>query len=273
MCDHVLFTDRALLFVGLLLIILLTGADDLHMADVTNLLFVTLQLGHTHLMADMIGMLLAISVRYQQGRMQHAHTSGQKEVYQNVLERNGDFYDREFPILQCTEVLSDENVSVGDCTGTTLKRFVSFYFTIVPEFIPYSLRKGFEVCGILEALFVARNYNAQGKIYGFMHYSNVRNVEKLTKALNVVTIGVFRVFDKVARLDRFEKKVEGQGKAVVGRGIEGEKKCEGGILKKVGEYKKKGWCLLRAGKVWREEWAGWLRGGASYCGRRCGVFR
>jgi len=99
-----------------------------------------------------------------------------------VLERSDDFYDREFPKLSSKQHFDDND------TGVVVKRFVSFYFTNVPEFIPYVyLRQGFEVCGILEDLYVAKNYNAQGKVYGFVRFGKVKNVAKLTKALNEVS--------------------------------------------------------------------------------------
>lgn len=41
---------------------------------------------------------------------------------------------------------------------------------------------------MLEDLYLTKNYNAQGKVYGFVCYSNVKNVEKLTKALNDVSL-------------------------------------------------------------------------------------
>lgn len=49
------------------------------------------------------------------------------------------------------------------------------------------------MCGILDNLFLSRKRNKQGHIYGFARYANVRDVEKLLKALNDVTFGQFRV--------------------------------------------------------------------------------
>lgn len=48
------------------------------------------------------------------------------------------------------------------------------------------------MCGILEDLFVANSYNAQGNVYGFVRCSNVKNVDKLTNALNNVSFGIYQ---------------------------------------------------------------------------------
>jgi hypothetical protein len=66
----------------------------------------------------------------------------------------------------------------------------------------FYLRKGFEVCGILEDVYVARKRNKRGQPYGFVRFSNVRDITKLTKALNAVSFGDFRVRARVARFDR-----------------------------------------------------------------------
>jgi hypothetical protein len=77
----------------------------------------------------------------------------------------------------------------GD-VGPTLKRYVSFYFTNFPAQLSiFYLRKGFEVCGMLEDIYVARKRNRYGEPYGFVKFSNVRNVTKMTKALNAVCFG------------------------------------------------------------------------------------
>ena len=50
-----------------------------------------------------------------------------------------------------------------DDTGTGKQPFVSFYFTNVPEDISYiALRQGFEVCGILEDVYLAKKRNVNG---------------------------------------------------------------------------------------------------------------
>lgn len=39
-------------------------------------------------------------------------------------------------------------------------------------------------------------------MFGFVSFGNVKNVEKLTKALNDVSFRIYRVFTKVAKFDR-----------------------------------------------------------------------
>lgn len=87
--------------------------------------------------------------------------------------------------------------------GTAFKRHVTFYFTNFPAYMSnFYLRKGFEVCGILEDVYVARKRNRLGEPYGFVKFSNVRDVDKMTKALNAVWFGQFRVRASVAKFDR-----------------------------------------------------------------------
>jgi hypothetical protein len=84
-----------------------------------------------------------------------------------------------------------------------LKRYVTFYFTNFPVQLSYFyLWKGFEVCGILEDVYVAKKRNMHGKPYGFLKFSNVKDVTKLEKALNAVSFGQFCVSASVARFDR-----------------------------------------------------------------------
>ncbi|GAU51099.1 hypothetical protein TSUD_411800 [Trifolium subterraneum] len=83
------------------------------------------------------------------------------------------------------------------------QRYVSFYFTNFPPQISiFYLRKGFEVCGILEDVFVARKRNRLGESYGFVKFSNVRDIAKTTKALNAVWFGHYRVIASVANFER-----------------------------------------------------------------------
>ncbi|GAU34888.1 hypothetical protein TSUD_144190 [Trifolium subterraneum] len=91
--------------------------------------------------------------------------------------------------------------------GNDLKRYVSFYFTNFPaELSHFYLRKGFEVCGMLEDDYVAKKRNIYGEPYGFVRFSNVRDVNKLLKALNVVYFGHFSVHTRVARFYRNDVK-------------------------------------------------------------------
>ncbi|WJX67849.1 hypothetical protein P8452_52282 [Trifolium repens] len=87
--------------------------------------------------------------------------------------------------------------------GSNLKRYVSFYFTNFPAQLPlFYIRKGFEVCGILEDVYIAKQCNRFGEPYGFVKFSNVRDVSKLTKALNAVYFGHYRIRASLARFDR-----------------------------------------------------------------------
>jgi len=68
--------------------------------------------------------------------------------------------------------------------------------------IHFYLKKGFEVCGILEDVVVPSKPNVNGEVYGFVRFSKVRDVSKLLKAVNAVYFGNFCVRAKVARFDR-----------------------------------------------------------------------
>jgi hypothetical protein len=105
------------------------------------------------------------------------------------------------------------------------QRYVSFYFTNFPvQLSLFYLRKGFEVCGILEDIYVARKRNKQGHPYGFVRFSNVRDITKLTKALNVVCFGDFRVRARVARFDRNNATADKSGVASMKAGVLGAAK-------------------------------------------------
>ena len=109
-----------------------------------------------------------------------------------------------------------------DISGKVLPESVSFYFTNVPLDISYiSLRQGFEVCGIMEDVYLARKRNVNGGAFGFVRYSKVKDVEKLLKALNNVWFGDWRVVAKVASFDKFGRS------QVVGGKREGVKNSDG----------------------------------------------
>ncbi|GAU34276.1 hypothetical protein TSUD_321220 [Trifolium subterraneum] len=94
-----------------------------------------------------------------------------------------------------------------DSLGTELKRYVSFYFTNFPaQLSHFYLRRGFEVSRILEDVYVAKKLNKFGAPYGFVKFSNVRDINKLSKALNVVYFGHYRVHARVAGFNRNEVK-------------------------------------------------------------------
>jgi len=61
---------------------------------------------------------------------------------------------------------------------------VSFYFTNFPEFLSVlRLRQEFVVCGIMTGVFLARQRNSRRQVYGFVRFSSVKNVDKLSCAL------------------------------------------------------------------------------------------
>lgn len=145
---------------------------------------------------------------------------------------------------------------------------VSFYFTNIPLDISYvSLRQGFEVCGILEDVYLARKRNVNGGAFGFVRYGKVKDVEKLLKALNNVWFGDWKVVAKVASFGRNgggrgEGSVRGEGEKINegDKELEGEKRELGG--RKVvdgeaqGEGRSKGLegdVAARGGVVSREE--------------------
>lgn len=83
------------------------------------------------------------------------------------------------------------------------RRFVTFYFTnFPPQLSNFFLRKGFEVCGMLEEVVVPSRRNVLGEVYGFVKFSNVRDVDKLLKVINFVLFGNLRVRARVARFDK-----------------------------------------------------------------------
>ncbi|GAU48877.1 hypothetical protein TSUD_406570, partial [Trifolium subterraneum] len=61
---------------------------------------------------------------------------------------------------------------------------------------------GFEVCGMLEDVYVPNRRNKRGEPYGFAKFSNVRDVLKLTRAVNNVWFGHYRVRARFANFVR-----------------------------------------------------------------------
>jgi len=114
---------------------------------------------------------------------------------------------------------ADETIDVQAANGD--KRFVTFYITNFLERANYwYLRKGFEVCGILDDVYVAPTCNARGQAYGFVRFLNVRVIEKLEQALNNVWFGDLRVWARVVRFKRKETEV---GVKAAGEGASGSK--------------------------------------------------
>ena len=95
------------------------------------------------------------------------------------------------------------------------------------------------MCGIFEDLYVAKNYNVQGKVYGFVCFGKVKNVAKLTKALNEVSFETYQVFAKVARFAKYAEG-GGNGKGNERKEVEGEKIVRDGDPKEGGGVQKEG---------------------------------
>lgn len=88
--------------------------------------------------------------------------------------------------------------------GSISRNKVSFYFTNISGFLPvFRLRQVFKVCGIFTDIFMAWKRNSRGQVYGFVRFSNVKNVEKLSHTLNNVWFGHLRVWAREAIFDRF----------------------------------------------------------------------
>jgi len=62
---------------------------------------------------------------------------------------------------------------------------------------------------MLDDVYVARKCNVNGQVYGFVQFSNVKDVDKLSKALNNVWFGQFHVVEKVAQFDRIVNEIDG----------------------------------------------------------------
>ncbi|KAK2377208.1 zinc finger BED domain-containing protein RICESLEEPER [Trifolium repens] len=137
----------------------------------------------------------------ESNRWQHAH--GLRWCSQEVedecrLQHHG----RPYGSRRMEMARVSEHAANGE-SGPGITRYVSFYFTNFPAQLSiFYLRKGFEVCGMLEDVYVAKKRNRNGEPYGFVKFSNVRDVSKMTKALNAVWFGQFRVRASIAKFDR-----------------------------------------------------------------------
>jgi hypothetical protein len=72
----------------------------------------------------------------------------------------------------------------------------------------FYLLEDFEVCSMMDDVFMENRRNINGDVFGFVRFSNIRYVGKLTKAFDNVHFRTFRVFANVARFDRFENPKE-----------------------------------------------------------------
>jgi len=87
--------------------------------------------------------------------------------------------------MASTLAVGSHSYSIIGEQGDSFKRFVSFYFTNVPELISYFyIWKGFEVCRMLLDV-----YLANGKVYGFVQFRNVCDMGKVSQYLNYVWFG------------------------------------------------------------------------------------
>jgi len=113
--------------------------------------------------------------------------------------------------------LNSQRPQKAALSGTVQHNLVSFYFTNVPDNIPYaSLRQGFEVCGIMEDVYWARKRNVNGARFGFVRFSKVKDLDKLLKAVNNVWFGDCKVVAKVSSFDRSGNKREAVREKEVG---------------------------------------------------------
>ncbi|GAU41532.1 hypothetical protein TSUD_140630 [Trifolium subterraneum] len=116
-------------------------------------------------------------------------------------------------------VLSTDVVGQVGNDSNTLKAMdsVVFYISNFPEhFLFVDLKKGVEVCGIMEDIYVSRYRNKFGQRFGFVKYLKVRDIFKLKKALNNLYFWDLKLFANVAKYDRFvsenKGEIKGEGK-------------------------------------------------------------
>lgn len=163
-------------------------------------------------------------------RQSHSRRRAQEPVLQPLTETRGTC-NHHGPVSRRRVQNFQKTDSQQQVNSGTVSQFVSFYFTNVLEDISYNcLRQGFEVCGIMEDVYLARKRNVNGGVFGFVRYGKVRDVDKLLKALNNVWFGDCKVVAKVASFDRFENQ-KGDARVSVegGKNQEGEKRKVGGF--------------------------------------------
>jgi len=131
----------------------------------------------------------------------------------------------------------EQQATTAAQNGTILNHFVTFYFTNVPDDISYrSLRQGFEVCDIMEDIYLAKKCNVNGDVFGFVRYSKVKDLEKLLKAVNNIWFGDCKVVAKVFAYDRYgQKRGEGRVRGEGEKSIEGEKRKNEEVIYVEGE--------------------------------------
>jgi len=81
---------------------------------------------------------------------------------------------------------------------------------------------------VTKDVYLACKRNVNGGVFGFVRYGNVKDVDKLLKAVNNVWFGDWRVVAKASSFDRFgNKRVEGKERGEGEKSIRGDKKIEG----------------------------------------------
>lgn len=111
--------------------------------------------------------------------------------------------NRSADVIGAPAIRGRETVNNGADNAIQSRRFVTFYFTNFPSYLSnFYLQKGLEVCGMLEKVVVPARHNVDGEVYGFVRYSNVRDVCKLLKVVNSVCFGNINIVAKVARFDK-----------------------------------------------------------------------
>ncbi|GAU32773.1 hypothetical protein TSUD_323420 [Trifolium subterraneum] len=110
----------------------------------------------------------------------------------------------------------DYNYSADEKDGDHINGAVSFYYNnILDEATMTDLREEFGRCDQLLDVFISKRRNARGRRFGFVRYNNVRDKERMVRALNHVWLGSFKVCANVAVFKRqLEKKKVGEGDRV-----------------------------------------------------------
>ena len=101
------------------------------------------------------------------------------------------------------ELVQHGTISDDRNNGNNDRSKATFYFTNIPEAMPvFRVRQYFKVCGILSDIYIARQLNLCGQVYGFVRFESVKNRDNLEHALNNIWIDDYRVWAREARFDR-----------------------------------------------------------------------
>jgi len=157
----------------------------------------------------------------RQGTVQQARNGGGHHQMRRglVMLQQGQSRGSAMVVLHRQHARAAASDGEGAAFYASFKRFVTFYITNFPPLAStFLLRKGFEVCGILDDVFIAHKRNIYGEVYGFVCYAKVRDVDKLLKALNNMCFGQYFVCAKLARFDKSVPKEVEEGKCRGGEG-------------------------------------------------------